>query len=524
MVWRCGAVYHGRRAVQGTQSQSTLTAIVDTIVREDGEPNQLQPFTKGVGKGERCQVVVEEERFVVVGGTVRGPGGRDEGFESDSESSTGSNNCDDHCCAIHDIKVISDHVLRLDALLQQEAGDSGSAGFASASSTSSSSSSDDASSATSSGAESEDDTPRQHKQQANSNGACCTGGTNIPGDVFLLSDILFCHVDAVSPRIVVLVVKDAGSSLINAHVYETSSDEQARTLYQHYKEASNKYKLNRYRNSKRKLENPKNLSESSGTSSISKNSGVGGKHSNNIVGVDEKNIINTTNINSVSDSDRKLSSSSTDSGVSNGFDGPGRASVRSVEARLKAPGRNNVNVIEIRETITPLEESEARAEGGSRANWNLLQHIDQNGVTHIEIESGPCSIASTNSSKSGEATTSSEYSSMVSLGATESSPEQISGAQSLPNRPSSRDDNFNAGGSLRGNLSQPNSLTQPPTKEVIVAGEKDKKFRQRQPARLLRTNENGLQSSSGIVIGGKLISGAQDTRKVENKRLEERKE
>ena len=52
--------------------------------------------------------------------------------------------------------------------------------------------------------------------------------------------------------------------------------------------------------------------------------------------------------------------------------------------------------------------------------------------------------------------------------------------------------------------------------------EKDKKFRQRQPARLLRTDENGLQSTAGIVIGGKLIGGGQDTRKLENKRQDEK--
>merc|ERR1712106_129704 len=102
---------------------------------------------------------------------------------------------------------------------------------------------------------------------------------------------------------------------------------------------------------------------------------------------------------------------------------------------MGAQGRNNINVIEIRETTSPLEDGEVRSDEGSRANWNLLQHIDSNGVTHIEIDSGPCSITSTSSSKSGEATTSSEYSSLVSLSAPESSPEQVSGAQSLPTRP-----------------------------------------------------------------------------------------
>ena len=76
-------------------------------------------------------------------------------------------------------------------------------------------------------------------------------------DHFLMSDILFCHVSVTRPCLVAVVVKSIGSSKVVGHVFECPSESAARNLYKHYHLASNKYKLDRYRDSKRRSENTK---------------------------------------------------------------------------------------------------------------------------------------------------------------------------------------------------------------------------------------------------------------------------
>lgn len=266
--------------------------------------------------------------------------------------------------------------------------------------------------------------------------------------MFLMSDILYCHVAAATPRVVVVVVKDAGSSQVYAHVFQCLTEDAARSLYAHYKEASNKYKLNRYRNSKRKTELLKGEAVGQGGKVVSASGGGGGSKKGG-----------------------KSLSHALDSGG-------GRGSVRSVEARVltgekRGDSGNNVNVIEIRET---------QQNGEKLRPWNLVQHTDANGVTHIEIESGPCSLVSSSSEVS-------DFSSMVSLSAARGG-QAAQPASLLAPRPSSRAEAFSGtsggeGGSVRGTSSCPSSLVSN-GREVLVAGETDKKFRQRQPALLLR--------------------------------------
>ncbi|XP_047469124.1 uncharacterized protein LOC125025189 [Penaeus chinensis] len=428
-VFTCEAVYHGRRQVQGSQSSATLTALVDHLVHAPvpTPAHDAQTYTKL--RRERCQLQCDDERLRVT------PVRKDEGFESDSESSGSA--CDESCCGTQDIKVISDHVLRLDQLIHE---DGGSVGFASASD-------DTSSSATSSGAESEDDTPRSggshHPHPNQHTQVDAAGGI---GDMFLMSDILYCHVAAATPRVVVVVVKDAGSSQVFAHVFQCLTEDAARSLYAHYKEASNKYKLNRYRNSKRKTELLKGETVGQGGKVVSASGGGTKKGAKSL---------------------------------SHALDGGGgRGSVRSVEARVltgekRGDTGTNVNVIEIRET---------QEDGEKSRPWNLVQHTDANGVTHIEIESGPCSLVSSSSEVS-------DFSSMVSLAAARSG-QSAQPASLLAPRPSSRAEAFSSssggdGGSVRGTSSCPSSLVSN-GREVLVAGETDKKFRQRQPALLLR--------------------------------------
>ncbi|KAG7160001.1 hypothetical protein Hamer_G017449, partial [Homarus americanus] len=394
------------------------------------------------------------------------------------------------------MRVISDHVLRLDQLISDDGG--GAAIFPS---------DETSSSATSSGAESEDDSPRTASTTITTHPAQEVRVNGTAGDLFLMSDILYCHVAAATPRVVVVVVKDAGASQVHAHVFQCPNDDIARTLYAHYKEASNKYKLNRYRNSKRKTDTTQTEAASS--------SGA--------------NKVVTSSNKPPSGSSRVYSSSS----LSRMSEGGARGSARSLNARARAAEYKqgggdgcNVNVIQIREP--------GQQEGEAQRPWGLVQHTDANGVTHIEIDSGPCSLVSSSSDTS-------EFSSIISLGQT--SPSQVPPPMDpLSPRPHSSSDNVGGilygnslggggggggsgggggggggggslrgnsndsvggimygnslgGGSLRGNSNCPNSFINP-EREVLVAGEVDKKFRQRQPALLLRREELTRQEAS----------------------------
>lgn len=285
------------------------------------------------------------------------------------------------------------------------------------------------------------------------------------GDLFLMCDILYCHVSTATPRVLVVVVKDAGSSQVHAHVFQCPTEDTARNLYAHYKEASNKYKLNRYRNSKRKTQ-----IEALGFSSNHKSSsGNGGSKK------------------AISGSGKPPSGRGVLGGGSLSRDEGGcRGSLRAGEARLYTSDRQgdndkNVNVIRIRES---------EAGGEEPSPWNLVQHTDANGVTHIEIDSGPCSLA-------GTSTDPSVFTSLASLAITHSS-QLSSSLNSVATRSHSRNNSLNSitgGESLRGSSSCPSSLVST-GREVLVAGELDKRSRQRQPPLLLRRDGISYEDQS----------------------------
>ncbi|XP_076053094.1 uncharacterized protein LOC143032360 [Oratosquilla oratoria] len=466
-VFVCEAVYRGQRAVQGSQTPSSLTAVVEAVVA-------CRPSDVTINKRhqERCQLQCDEDSLRVT--RIK----KDEGFESDSESSGSA--CDDSCCVTQDIKVINDHVLRLDRLLREDS-----------TSSTSSQGSEDVSSANTSGAESEDDLPRpgdappspsppdpEAPPLPSSNALAPPPSHAQPGDgadeVFLMSDILFCHVSPSLPRVVVAVVKNAETGRAAAHVFECGSEEAARTLYLRYHESSSRYKLNRYRNSWRRSGGAK--LEVKGETTVD---GDLARSSLRSVGGNSAPLLDTAT--------------------------PFPHNL----PKISSKNAKNVNVIEIRET-----KSKERP-------WHLHQHTDENGVTHIEIESGPRgssnskpitqardfgnilsfsndpvtmmprvsssslsrSLGQTSAPSSMTNAPSSLPATIISSGApiTSSAPSSLTGSNggSAPSSLVSSEDGSSLSGSVRG-------------REVLVAGEKDKKSRQRQPPLLLeesRRNE-----------------------------------
>nr|XP_053640183.1 uncharacterized protein LOC128694211 [Cherax quadricarinatus]XP_053640184.1 uncharacterized protein LOC128694211 [Cherax quadricarinatus]XP_053640185.1 uncharacterized protein LOC128694211 [Cherax quadricarinatus]XP_053640186.1 uncharacterized protein LOC128694211 [Cherax quadricarinatus]XP_053640188.1 uncharacterized protein LOC128694211 [Cherax quadricarinatus]XP_053640189.1 uncharacterized protein LOC128694211 [Cherax quadricarinatus]XP_053640190.1 uncharacterized protein LOC128694211 [ len=399
-VFTCEVVYHGRHAVMGAQSCATLTALVDNLLCPPmpiHHAHTTHNYPKE--KCERRQLVCDWQYLTL--SAVR----RDEGFESDTDSS--GSVYDEPLCVSQDVKVIDDHVLRLDDLLN-----------ASGESYTSPRGQlpaqvppvelpldENCSSATSSGIESEDDSPRsssnlQVQDHSNNNTSSdhnnssssdlnnsrsdinCSGENN-SGDHLLISDILYCHISSSRPRVVVVVVKDSSGTQVHAHVFQCPTQDTARTLYAHYKEASSKYKLNRYKNSRRKECQQGKESFSSGKVVIS--------------------------------SSRCRSSSSFTS-----QDRRGRPGTRTPV--LDA----NVNVIQV-----GVERPETDPQSGGSLRC----------VTHIEVDSGPGSLASS-ASETSDLNSIGSYSSLGASG-----------------------------------------------REVLIAGELDRKFRQRQPALLLRQDE-----------------------------------
>ncbi|XP_064099169.1 serine-rich adhesin for platelets-like [Macrobrachium nipponense] len=503
-MFRCEAVYRGCRAVLGAQSSSTLTLLVEHLLAPNAN-GQLahdggtHTYTKL--RSERCQLQCDDERLQVT------PIRRDEGFESDSESS--GSTCDESFCSNQDIKMINDHVLRLDHLIHHDSAATSAAPFTSSSS-SSSSSDDISSSATSSGNESEDDTPRStsecigtsvqnsQSQVDASRGAPAVSGGNAGGgcanttigDTFLMSDILYCHVAPATPRVVVVVVKDAGSSQVYAHVFQCLTEEAARALYAHYKEASNKYKLNRYRNSKRKTDPNSAESPVGGGATVYKSGSISSSsHKDALYGKPPSGSVYSSS----KVAGGSLSRLRDGGGVGGGSNSSGRGSLRSVEARLlkgeKRDLGNNVNVIEIREAsqLDNRNNNNNNNEDPS-SPWNLVQHTDSNGVTHIEIESGPCSLMSSSSDTS-------DFNSLASVSSQQQGGGQLtmnSLTALLPSHTTATTSNSDViGSSLQGSSSCPTSLIST-EREILIAGEVEKKTRQRQPPQFLREQQRNF--------------------------------
>lgn len=281
-------------------------------------------------------------------------------------------------------------------------------------------------------------------------------------DTFLMSDILFCHICGPRPKVVVVVAKVAAGpcSQLRAHVLECLSQQAAKTLYTHYHQASNQYKLNRYRNSKRKSEAKREYgsddyvinNNSSNSSNSLRSNGVGKESvlSNFDSNIDVFNSLRSCAV-------RKDSGTSSISETSSA-----RGSIRSLRPESDLNQDKNINVIEVK-ALESIDVSQP---------FSLVQHTDSNGITHIEIESGPVSLLNGGS-------VSSDFSSIISL----STPETNGLVTALGGIKYTAKAKYSNNGN-----SCPNSLITS-ERETITVNEKDKKFRQRQPALLIRDEE-----------------------------------
>lgn len=258
-------------------------------------------------------------------------------------------------------------------------------------------------------------------------------------DNFLLSDILFCHVMSNRPRIVIVVVKSVDIFLITAHLFECLTQEAARTLYSCYYTASNKYKLNRYRISKRR---------------------------NEVNGVDDKSVLDRIHV-SIRNVRRKSSSDSSRKSE-NGFD---VKHLKESEMLLKgehnksfdelsAEKEENINVIEIKDSNARTSDS-----GG------LAQRTDEHGVTRIEIGSNSPSLVSNFQDNFNDGSTA-----MYDCEQVLTALERLSIHSS--NNPDSYLNHVGVTSSC------PNSLIQ--TSREIHASREERKLRQRQPPLLIK--------------------------------------
>ncbi|XP_018012155.1 uncharacterized protein LOC108669355 [Hyalella azteca] len=498
----CETTYRGWRAVEGCQSAAGISRLVDAVIFGDKTDSCTDP--KLPFESSRVQLQLTEQQLRLV------PLKKDEGFESDSDGSSGSL-CDEQCsqssqssqCSqSSQVQVIRDHVLRLDKLLRQEGSspshkdkitrinhvnhninctsninnqnnvmsDVSGSGNISADTVSVSSSDDvnvakkeDAASS-SSGAESEDDIPAKITNTSptahnTSKTSACThlpalrqtsqspdGDTRASGataaTTFMMSDILFCHISSSHPKVVVLVAKASFSSpLMRAHVLECLSQHAAKTFYLHYYKAKNKHNLERYRNTKRKTDVDQFM-----------------------LGDDKENVLSNFKTNlDVFDSLRSCAVRK-DSGTSSTDEASSpRGSVRSYKNENSAS--DNVNIIEVKSNDSSSSE-------GTQP-FSLLQRTDNEGITHIEIESGPASLLNGSSLPP-------DFSSIISL----STPETngiVAGFGGVRNYRNMLRTNNN---------SCPSSLLILERETISSGTEHDRKFRQRQPALLLRAEED----------------------------------
>ena len=246
---------------------------------------------------------------------------------------------------------------------------------------------------------------------------------------FLMSDILFCHVLSHHPKIVIIVVKSVETSLIAAHFFECLNSEAAKTLYGCYYNASNKYKLERYRMSKRRTgEQPSKSLQNS--PEIEKSQIVArSRRSERVNGLWQGKFRTTSN-------------------------------TSNLENRALAKDRSNINVIEI--TGSDCDQMNS-----------MLKRVDENGVTHIEIDSAPCSLSVTQPKYPSLSLNSFHF---------------LSALEKLSMHSMDNPDSYL--NSVAVTASCPNSLIQT-SQEIIDSNENDRKSRQREPPKVLKKEQGG---------------------------------
>jgi len=146
-------------------------------------------------------------------------------------------------------------------------------------------------------------------------------------DTYNISDVLICHTDKLRNNCVIWVIRKGGS--LEALVFEFTTEENANQLYKKFHEVSKRSKLERHR--RRKSDGGSILTRGSELLQI-----AGGPNSNQI--------------------------------------------------KIDQPkGKTNVTINNVDTNIIERVVEKTGLSGGSQ-KWNLVQHTDKNGVTHIEVE------------------------------------------------------------------------------------------------------------------------------------------
>ena len=149
-------------------------------------------------------------------------------------------------------------------------------------------------------------------------------------DTYHISDVLICHTDKVHKNCVICVIRKTGT--LEALVFECTCEDNARQLYKKFHEVSKRSKLERHRRRK-----------SDGGSIVTRGS--------DFVGLTQR---------------------------------------QTEYSKAKQTGASPENV-----TINNIDTSVIeKAVEKNHQKWNLVQHTDKNGVTHIEVESTEKAISS----------------------------------------------------------------------------------------------------------------------------------
>ncbi|XP_065205495.1 dentin sialophosphoprotein-like [Planococcus citri] len=176
----------------------------------------------------------------------------DEGFESD-EDLTSLGSYEDTSSSMY----VSDHALRVkhlrNHLLQQHAANGKSSQNGTDAATSGSVSSVGTDSANSSGASDNDDTDNSFSGSTGSSGNNKSCGGDVDSECFSFHEVAFCHTDPSLPKVIVWVVKTRRQSKtsneysygLEAIVFLCQNEQKFRTLYKNFQELSRRQKLDK---------------------------------------------------------------------------------------------------------------------------------------------------------------------------------------------------------------------------------------------------------------------------------------
>ena len=215
------ARFVGRRAVDGPLNDFRLSEVVAAFQTEGNNKKTVQDEI-------RCNVEFSDKNLLIT--FIK----KDEGFESDTESSKsvepgGEAGAADKSVSAVDEKIIKDHVFRF-----------------------SESGGEDSYSSNSGGSDSETSDHNKSNSAASSTSTSPTAELSKYKfdhlDSYSITDVLICHTDKVYSNCVIWVIRRAGA--LEALVFECTTEENARQLYRKFHEVSKRTKLERHRRRK----------------------------------------------------------------------------------------------------------------------------------------------------------------------------------------------------------------------------------------------------------------------------------